>query len=78
MKDRYSLELVAIPLLVVAGKHINMRENVAAAISAAVGGMTATTVLMPLDTIKTRMQSRNDGTATITSTFNDLTSEGGR
>ena len=61
-----------------AGKHINMRENVAAAISAAVGGMTATTVLMPLDTIKTRMQSRNDGTATITSTFNDLTSEGGR
>eukprot|EP00729_Bicosta_minor_P019140 gene19140-20346_t len=54
-----------------------MRENVAAAISAAVGGMTATTVLMPLDTIKTRMQSRNDGTATITSTFNDLTSEGG-
>jgi len=52
-------------------------ENVAAAIAAAVGGMTATTTLMPLDTIKTRMQSRNDGTASITSTFNDLITEGG-
>lgn len=54
-----------------------MAENVAAAISAAVGGMTATTTLMPLDTIKTRMQSRNDGKASIVSTFNDLISEGG-
>ena len=54
-----------------------LAENVAAAISAAVGGMTATTTLMPLDTIKTRMQSRNDGKASIASTFNDLISEGG-
>jgi hypothetical protein len=41
----------------VLGTFFVMGENLPPAIAAAVGGMVATTVLMPLDTIKTRMQS---------------------